>query len=117
MSASTLHGQAVLPALRAAGFPIPEDCRWAEIHMGRDEAMTIRFDIFIKRDQLPMLARVFVELAMEYTDLIGGPGNELPEPPDFPDKPQLPDLKPPELPDLKPPLLPDVKPEPTENPL
>jgi len=79
MSASLVHVQGLIPALRSAGFPIPDDVHWVEIHAGLDEALTIRYDLFVKRDQLPMLAKVFADLAKEYTDaIIERPDTELP---------------------------------------
>jgi len=106
---NTVHAQQFMDALRAAGFPLPADCRWAEIHFGIDEAMTVRFDVYVRRDQLPLIAKAFVDLAKSYGDDIitnlpdrpdrpaGGrpdiglpqpplrPGNELPTPPLRPD--------------------------------
>jgi hypothetical protein len=80
-AAKVIHGQGLLPALQRAGFLLPDDCRWVEIHAGVDEAMTIRFDIHVKREQLPMLAKAFTDLAREYVDFDAAerPGAELPD--------------------------------------
>ena len=84
MSAPNVHVQGLIPALRRAGFSLPEDVRFVEIHAGLDEVMTLRFEVHITRAQLPMLADVFADLATEYvspgTEFISEPGNGLNHP-------------------------------------
>ena len=57
-----LHGQQLFMALKAAGFPVPDECYSASIYMGVTDALTIRYECFITQEQMPVLAAAFAAL-------------------------------------------------------
>lgn len=60
-----LVGQQLFLALKAAGFPVPDECRSAEIYMGVTDALTIRYECFITTEQLPLVSAAFDSLAKQ----------------------------------------------------
>jgi len=52
-------------ALKAEGFPLPENCREVRLVLGVDAAMLLQYDVFVTSEDLDRLGRAFVRMAEE----------------------------------------------------
>jgi hypothetical protein len=44
-------------ALKAEGFPIPDNCREARVIVGVNQALMIQYDVFLDKDNIAKLGR------------------------------------------------------------
>jgi hypothetical protein len=52
-----VHVNAVAEALKAEGFPLPDNCREARVVMGAGSALMIQYDVFLADDDLVRLGK------------------------------------------------------------
>lgn len=52
-------------ALKAEGFPLPDNCREARLVMGVHTAFVLQFDVFVTEENLARLGRAFQRMAEE----------------------------------------------------
>ena len=63
MSTHIIGTHQLVEALKAEGFPIPEQCREARIVMGVNSAFIVQYDVFVTVENLARLGRAFQRMA------------------------------------------------------
>lgn len=63
MSMRVVTTRRLVDALKAEGFPLPDDCRDARLIMGVNSAFMLQYDVFVSAENLGKFGRALQRLA------------------------------------------------------
>ena len=65
MASRLMSTRRLAEALKAEGFPLPEDCSEVRLVMGVNQAMLLQFDVYVRAENLVRLGRALIRIEEE----------------------------------------------------